>query len=279
MAAAALLQQAGAVTGAEAGAPGRAAGAVTGAEAGPAVAKGGGGLLLFVRQAGGELRPVEVEPMAAVADVLTALGNPRMVLAYQGQRLDPRTLLADAGVCSQAVLEAGREPVRVESVPDYATCGHAYSGLVFGLQAKSGSVTVTTLGVSLHVSNARNKTVRFQVYRAKDGVHVPIHRDLDAAQWELCAEVEHTLEEERVAGHLPPVPVELNPHVEVSADSIQHFYIFVEDQKVSFAQKPEGARTVDNDEVFSVGRFYMERQRWQAAQAGFYHFVGYVEYV
>eukprot|EP01065_Artemidia_motanka_P045257 TRINITY_DN660_c0_g3_i3.p1 TRINITY_DN660_c0_g3~~TRINITY_DN660_c0_g3_i3.p1 ORF type:complete len:262 (+),score=74.21 TRINITY_DN660_c0_g3_i3:58-843(+) len=261
MAAAALLQQ---------------AGAATGAEAGPAVAKGGGGLLLFVRQAGGELRPVEVEPMAAVADVLTALGNPRMVLAYQGQRLDPRTLLADAGVCSQAVLEAGREPVRVESVPDYATCRHAHTGLVFGLQAKSGSVTATTLGVSLYVYNVQQSTVRCQVYRSMDGVEVVMNQDLDAAEWELCGEVDYTLQKTD-NGHLPPMPVELNPKVEVCADYPQHFYVCIEGCKISFTAQAAPARTVENEEVYSVAGFYTW-QRWRAA-SGCHNFVGFVEYV
>eukprot|EP01065_Artemidia_motanka_P011862 TRINITY_DN16475_c0_g1_i1.p1 TRINITY_DN16475_c0_g1~~TRINITY_DN16475_c0_g1_i1.p1 ORF type:complete len:240 (+),score=17.75 TRINITY_DN16475_c0_g1_i1:63-722(+) len=68
------------------------------------------GLLIFVRLPTGEKLPMELEPSATTGDIFRGLAEthpdlPRMRLCFQGEDLPLDAELADAGVCSEAVVE------------------------------------------------------------------------------------------------------------------------------------------------------------------------------
>eukprot|EP01065_Artemidia_motanka_P053092 TRINITY_DN976_c0_g1_i2.p1 TRINITY_DN976_c0_g1~~TRINITY_DN976_c0_g1_i2.p1 ORF type:complete len:251 (+),score=69.55 TRINITY_DN976_c0_g1_i2:59-754(+) len=62
-------------------------------------------ILLYVQRTGHERACVEVPSAGVVGDVLTALGLDRGYVSFQGSRLDPKTTLADAGVCPECTVE------------------------------------------------------------------------------------------------------------------------------------------------------------------------------
>ena len=64
---------------------------------------------IFVRTSDGAQHGVEVPRDATVADVIQVVGLPNdSMLSFQGQQLHATDLLADAGVCAQAELQASQ---------------------------------------------------------------------------------------------------------------------------------------------------------------------------
>eukprot|EP01065_Artemidia_motanka_P019798 TRINITY_DN2363_c3_g2_i2.p2 TRINITY_DN2363_c3_g2~~TRINITY_DN2363_c3_g2_i2.p2 ORF type:complete len:280 (+),score=75.47 TRINITY_DN2363_c3_g2_i2:84-923(+) len=120
------------------------------------VSKAGGGLLLYVQQNDSRI-PIEVDPMATVADVRSALEEHGCGrggrLCFQGTALtDPAAMLADIGVCPQSMLSViTGEPKKFfdvwPDVPDCPTGIVELTGEWWSILDKSGGQLGSNIGV------------------------------------------------------------------------------------------------------------------------------------
>eukprot|EP01062_Namystynia_karyoxenos_P058555 TRINITY_DN5007_c0_g1_i1.p1 TRINITY_DN5007_c0_g1~~TRINITY_DN5007_c0_g1_i1.p1 ORF type:complete len:257 (+),score=24.73 TRINITY_DN5007_c0_g1_i1:81-851(+) len=253
-------------------------------------AAGGGVLSIFVRMPDGETLPVEVSANGAVVEILeqlAAAGKETRTLGLQhgGETLSTATPLADAGVCSEAVVDAviTEPPNKVSSDPGPTNCGHAWKGLTFKVEARRRPVGIRTIGVPFYTEHeVEPKDMDIEIWVSKEGM-APKPGDLDEAEWEQVAACSLPRPETPSSGHHDAVAVQLDHDVWVTPGSVRMFYVWTptKDARVSFTRRSEDYRSIDTEDIVTRTAWYMNESRFSAnssCSTPDVSFVGYLKY-